>query len=102
MRPKGQRIGKNATKTAGKFFRIYLAVNNTTKFMLSVSDVANSLSCHHLLMLDRAQAVGEIKRPSSWHADSSDEAEIARRGKPARRDSTNRGPAIDDSDEDAA
>jgi hypothetical protein len=31
--------------------------------MFSATDVANFLACHHLLTLDRAQAMGEIKRP---------------------------------------
>src|ERR1700730_476276 len=31
--------------------------------MFSATDVANFLSCHHLLTLDRAHAAGEIKRP---------------------------------------
>ena len=31
--------------------------------MFSATDVANFLSCHHLLTLDRAEAAGEIRRP---------------------------------------
>src|ERR1700680_65691 len=31
--------------------------------MFSASDVANFLACHHLMTLDRAQAVGQIERP---------------------------------------
>jgi hypothetical protein len=31
--------------------------------MFSATDVANFLSCHHLLTLDRAEAAGEVRRP---------------------------------------
>jgi hypothetical protein len=31
--------------------------------MFSATDVANFLSCHHLLTLDRAETAGDIRRP---------------------------------------